>query len=322
MDFFLRTTMFDEDKLYEKQKHSHYEGERTNKKTSVKFSSCSADFRETYSDEEIKLWLGAAENIGVDFKNLLRFRRKTLLSDSGLEFNLFFSPKREGRPNQLENEARDFCCNMGKEIQRWEKKRDNMLDERMYGDYLVCPNLYPITRGHVVLIQKDHNKRLVTSKDLTNVSLFGAERGYGVWHNMEKAASTIPHDHFQAVPINFPIDKLSLESFDSNMAFIESYPGDIQVFMGERRFENAESRIRRLDKSGIPYTILLSLDRVYVVPIRIPQYKGGIGGFETALNFVATDFKEYSEITGNHLQNKLKEVLFEPGVPAIVSRFC
>jgi len=296
---------------------------RNNEKTGLKLLQeydIFGDFRKNYSDEEMKLWFGVAENIGVDFKNLLRVRKKTLISDIGLEFNLFFSPKRESRPNQLKEKAEESCCNMGKEISRWERKRDNMLDERAYGDYLICPNLYPICTGHVVLIQKDHNKTLINSNDLSEMLRFGVERGYGIWHNMEKAASTMPHDHFQAVPINFPIEKLKLESYNSDLAFIKDYPGDNKVFVGERKFSNTEAQLRRLDKVEIPYTVAIGSDSVYVIPIRIPQYKGGIGGFETALNFVAKSSDEYNNTTGNDLQNRLKEVLFEPGVPDMVCR--
>lgn len=278
------------------------------------------NFRKNYSDEEMKLWLSAADNIGVDFKNLLRVRRRVLVSDKGLEFNLFFSPKRESRPNQLEEKAKDSCCNMGKEISRWKRKRDNMLDEREYGDYLVCPNLYPICTGHVVLIQEDHNKKFVGADDLDDILRLGITRGYGVWHNMEKAASTMPHDHFQAVPINFPIEKLILESYDSDVASIKNYPGDNKVFVGERKISNTEAQLRRLDRVGIPYTLVISSNSIYVIPIRIPQYKGGIGGFETALNFVTKSWYKYNNLTGNDLQNRLKEVLFEPGVPAMVCR--
>lgn len=280
----------------------------------------STDFRENYSDEELKIWLSTAENIGVDFKNLLRVRRRVIVSDEGLEFNLFFSPKREARPNQLEEKAEESCCNMGKEISRWEKKKDNMLDGRRYGDYLICSNLYPISTGHVVLIQKNHNKRAVNSDDLKEVSRFGTGRGYGVWHNMEKAASTMPHDHFQAIPINFPIERLKFESYDSDLAFVKDYPGDNKVFIGERRFSEAESQIRGLDRVKIPYTIIINPDFIYIVPIRVPQYKGGLGGFETALNFVAKSWEEYVNTTGNELQERLKDVLFEPGVPAMVGR--
>lgn len=265
--------------------------------------------RKNYSKEEFELWKKVARNIGVDIEYLSQIQRKKI-AFNGVNFNIIYSPKRQDRPDQRNPISTKIpLCNMCKELTRWNKLGDNMLDSRSYNGYLACPNLFPIDIGHVVLIQDDHDKTVVTNKDLEAMLSFSKERGYLVWHNMQGAASTIPHDHFQAIPFNSPVEDMQLESYDSKKAHIKDYPG-LNFVYTENNTKDANSTIHELYHNNIPFTINCIGENIFLFPFRVPQGKGGIGGFETSLNFVAKTQEEFTEVTGNQLEQRLRDTLY------------
>jgi ATP adenylyltransferase/5',5'''-P-1,P-4-tetraphosphate phosphorylase II len=261
--------------------------------------------------DEYFLWEKAAKNIGVDLSNISDNSTRDIEYMNEIKFSLVYSPRRSERPDQtrikdLSNLEENNTCNMCNELSRYLIKKDNALDDRRYQDYRLFPNLFPILPGHIVLIQPDHNKRNVTKEDLESMINLSNDRGYHIWHNMIGAGSTIPHDHFQGVPYNMPLEDLKIVHSNNDYT-CKSHPGKSRVF-DESKLNEAIKYMKRLDENNVPYTINIT-DKIFIFPIRFPQGKGGIGGFETALGSVSRDKDEYTSITGDKLYERLRRVL-------------
>lgn len=275
-----------------------------------------------YSENSI--WLDSFNAIGGDIGQLLKVEKKPLKSSSGREFVLYYNPGRESRPNsQGENNPTDYSTSfingMEKERRRIEfGDQKNLLDTKKYNGYWVIPNLYPICIGHVVLIQGNSHKNKTTRSDLEGMLDFSLERDYGVWHNTYKAASTFhEEDHFQAIPGNFPIDFLELEQIEEERYKIKKYIREHAVFTGYNCTQVSEKMIKNLDAKNIPHIILCSKgfderERVYVFPVKVPQYKGGKGGFEAGGNIVTKNKREYNRLNNaDKFESELFGIFYE-----------
>jgi len=274
---------------------------------------------------EMGLWLDAFKAIGGDVESLLRVEKKYLKSGSGLEFILYYNLGRESRPadnpggDNPTNCSPSFINGMEKERRRIEfGDKKNLLDTRQYNSYWVVPNLYPIDKGHVVLVQGNTHKNKTRRSDLDGVLDFGLERGYGSWHNTYRAASTFhEEDHFQAMPGQFPIDFIELKQAGEDRYRIKGYPGEHAVFTGYNCTLNAEKMIKNLDAKNIPHIIICSRgfdekERVYVFPVKVPQYKGGKGGFEAGGNRVTKNKREYNGLdNADRFEFELGEIFYE-----------
>jgi len=273
---------------------------------------------QAYNQIEMDLWESAARNIGVNLEPYSKVERKKLVG-SGLEFELILAPERKKRlvqdtkvENNWQGKTPDSLC---MELRRWEEKGDNMLDSREYSDYLVCPNKFPIEKGHVVIINKDCQKKQVNHVDLEEMLRLSNERGYCLWRNMEGAAQTVPHEHFQGLYGSFPTDKLEIISLVSGQNLLKNYPWANFVFKGEGGTIDAEEKmiewkVMESKDIKIPYTIVCSNNRICVFPIRIPQGRGGIGGLETGLEFVAYTKEEYENTNAEDLIGRLGGALY------------
>ena len=180
--------------------------------------------------------------------------------------------------------------------------------------------MFPIDLGHIVLVQDNAHKDRLRMRDLEGALNLCFERKYAIWHNMEKAASTFhEEDHFQGMPGQFPIDLLELEQVDEERYIVQNYPGEHAVFTGYNCTLNAEKMIRKLDGKDIPHIILCSKgydekERIYVFPVRVPQGKGGCGGFEAGMNAVEKNKLIYNGLNNaNSIESKLASVFYEIG---------
>ncbi len=275
---------------------------------------------------EIDIWLDAFKAIGGDVEQLLRVEKKCLKSSLGSDFVLYYNLGRESRPDNLggdnpTNCSTSFINGMEKERRRIEfGDKKNLLDERTYNGYWVVPNLYPIDKGHVVLVQGNAHKSKIRINDLEGALEFSLERGYGSWRNMHRAASTFhEEDHFQAMPGQFPIDFIELEQTGEDRYKVKGYLGEHTVFTGYNFTINAEKMIKNLEAKDIPHIILCSKgfdekERVYVFPLKAPQYKGGKGGFEAGRNRVIKRKREYNELgNADRLESELENIFYKHG---------
>ena len=230
---------------------------------------------------------------------------------NGIEFLVVHNPNRKGRPNAVVELGGHKAaeCNLCGELNRGYNSKDNMLfNGEEFSDYLVCPNLWPIYRGHVVIINKNPKKDKIHPWDLEEMMRLYREHGYLVWHNKEGSALTIPHEHFQGILLRLFINYLSLKQMDSKSSTIENYPGVNFVFTGQDANKHASDAISRLDENKI-YNEIICTDKIYVVPVKKYQGKGGYGGFEFALGYV--ELGDNEKVTGELIFNGLKNALFQ-----------
>jgi len=183
-----------------------------------------------------------------------------------------------------------------------------LFNGEQFSDYFVCPNLFPIYEGHVVIINENPDKIKLHPWDLEGMMRLHKEHGYTVWHNKKGSALTIPHEHFQGILLNMPIDKLELRVSNSKFSVMDKYPGANMVFTGNYAQKNAAEAISRLEDKEIYHSIVCT-DKIFVVPVKKYQGKGGCGGFEIALGGVELTRNE--TLSPEFFSSKLKNALFK-----------
>ena len=261
-------------------------------------------------------WFEVAKRIGA-LSNIGNLETKTL--NGKIPFQVIFNKFRKTKPNQvlaegiaktslISPEEQKKKCNLCKEIKRFEEYGDNMLTDK-YSPYLICPNLYPIELGHTVIIRKDHGDPNKLEKDDLEIALqIVKETDYRLWHNMVEAALSQLHPHFQGVFHFYPIEyakKKPLSRCD-DIYELEGYPAAHIVFGGENAPEMASMFVRKLKR----YTVAITKEGIHIFPIKVPQFSGGIGGFESSGVFVLNSKAEYDSITADMIEKRIAGAMY------------
>jgi len=87
---------------------------------------------------------------------------------------------------------------------------------------------------------------------------------------------------------------------------LEGYPAAHIVFGGENAPEMASMFVRKLKR----YTVAITKEGIHIFPIKVPQFSGGIGGFESSGVFVLNSKAEYDSITADMIEKRIAGAMY------------
>ncbi|HBE90107.1 MAG TPA: hypothetical protein DDW41_02765 [Candidatus Andersenbacteria bacterium] len=230
----------------------------------------------------------------------VHFRRLTAANLGEMSFFIFSNVYKEGRPRaptKQQTIRQQPACGLCKDVDRAKTKGDNIMFKDDYTPFVVIPNLFPLDFGHAMLVDKQHLDEYYCAPDRTKLETivrFTDETGLRCFRNVHGTNSSMPnHEHVHIMPVQFPVEYVETREIAEGIEELVSFPGQHSVFSGENRAIGAYDFISRLQKEKhpsedmqklgmFPYVILFASSKIYVAPIRVPQYPkpGSIGAGE------------------------------------------
>lgn len=216
---------------------------------------------------------------------------------------VFYSQARESYKTQIKRKTVTFDLDLMREMQIAE-----------FGNLNVAANPNSLFPGHLVIYPKLKSAQL-TGRDLTDITTLALSQPEQTFiHNMEQsAASILDWAHFQAYPINFPIEHQPIEPLETlNSGKIGRIAGNFPTYALVAEISEVETIALWLEKildllagdnnphhKKIPCNFIWKKNRVWIIPRAENQsnlaasYFGGLemGGIFCLPN--ADDFRRY-----------------------------